>query len=168
MRQQFTAVGVFAFALVTAGCSPAPPAVTAAAPDTRETDATSIRAMEEGWNKDYETKDASKLLAHYTDDATLMGPGMPASHGKAAIEKTLKEMLADPSVSLKFKPSRVEVARSGDVAFTEGAYEMTMTSPATKKPVHDKGSYVTVYRKVDGAWKTVSDIATSEAPPMLK
>jgi ketosteroid isomerase-like protein len=53
------------------------------------------------------------------------------------------------------------------MAATRGSYTMTTTGPATKKPVTDSGSYVTVFRKQkDGAWKAVLDINTSEAPPV--
>lgn len=75
-------------------------------------------------------------------------------------------MLADPALSLKFHATRVEIAKSGDMAFTQGSYSMTMTDPASKKSMTDKGSYVTIYKKqADGSWKAVSDIATSENPP---
>jgi hypothetical protein len=41
-----------------------------------------------------------------------------------------------------------------------------VTDPATKQPIHDKGSYATVYKKLaDGTWKAVSDIASSATPP---
>jgi len=165
MTRHFVAVGLFAAALATVGCNQAPPPV-AAAPDTREADAKAIRDMEEGWNKDYEGKDSAKLVAHYADDATLMAPGMPPSHGKDAIGKGLKEMVGDPNFALKFHTDRVETSKGGDLAFTQGSYEMTMTNPATKKPMHDKGSYVTVYKKAGDSWKAVSDIASSEAMPM--
>ena len=131
-----------------------------------DTAAKAIRHTEEVWNQDFQAKDAARLVAHYADDATLMSPGMPASHGKAAIEKVLREMVNDQALSLKFQANRVEVAKSGDIAYTEGTYTMTMTNPATKKTINDKGSYVTVYKKQsDGSWKAVSDIATSEMPP---
>ena len=163
MKRHIAAVGLFASALLIAACSQAPPP---SPPDTRDADAKTIRDLEESWNKDFESKDASKLIAHYTDDASLMAPGMPASHGKEAIGKVLKEMVSDSALSLKFQASRVEVARSGDIGYSEGSYTMTMTDPATKKPVNDKGSYVTVYKKqADNSWKAVSDIATSEMPP---
>ena len=42
---------------------------------------------------------------------------------------------------------------------------MTMTNPKTKKPVEDKGAYITVYKKqADGNWKAIEDVATSEIP----
>jgi uncharacterized protein (TIGR02246 family) len=108
-----------------------------------------------------------KLVALYTDDAAMMTPGSPAANGKDAIRKGWKEFTADPAMSLKFKASRVEVAKSGDMGFAQGSYTLVITKPATKKPMNDKGSYVTVYMKqADGGWKAVSDIATSELPPM--
>jgi uncharacterized protein (TIGR02246 family) len=125
------------------------------------TDVQAIKSTEEQWNKDFQSKNVDALLAHYTDDATLMGPGMPAAMGKDAIRASLKEMVADPALVLTFQPRRVEVAKFGDLAFTEGSYNMIMTDAATKKSIQDKGSYVTVYRKQsDGSWKAVSDIAT--------
>jgi ketosteroid isomerase-like protein len=75
-------------------------------------------------------------------------------------------MVADPTVSLKFQPTKVEVAKSGDVAYTQGTYTLTLTDPQTKQLINDHGSYVTTYRKQpDGTWKAVVDIATSEVPP---
>jgi len=41
-----------------------------------------------------------------------------------------------------------------------------MTDPATKKPVADKGSYVTAYGKEPGGeWLVLADISTSSVPP---
>lgn len=118
------------------------------------------------WNRDFEAKDVEKLVAHYADDAVLMSPGSRPSSGQEAIRSTLKEMVSDSALSLKFKARRIDIAKSGDIAYTEGSYTLTMTDPATKKPINDKGSYVTVYRKQsDGSWKAVSDIASSEMPP---
>ena len=125
-----------------------------------------VRDNEAQWNKDWASKDADKILAHYSDDAMLMSPGSPPASGKEAIRGALKQMLDDPALSLKFEATRVHVAKSGDVAWTEGTYNLTMTDPGTKKPFTDKGTYVTVYKKqADGSWKAVSDIASSGTMP---
>jgi ketosteroid isomerase-like protein len=87
--------------------------------------ADAIRQNEVMWNQDFEAKDAAKLLAHYTNDATLMAPSMPPAHGKDTIAKVLQEMISDHALSLKFQATRVEVSKSGDMAYTEGAYSMT-------------------------------------------
>ncbi len=136
------------------------------APDTHDADVAAIQANETQWNSDYAAKDLDKIVSHYADDAVLMVPGTPSTSGKSAISASLKGMVADPALTLKFQSSKVEVAKSGDVAYTQGTYTMTMTDPQTHQVVNDHGSYVTTYRKQpDGTWKAVADIATSEVPP---
>lgn len=158
MNNATTLYGAAMLALMLASCSQAP--------DTREADAQALRDNETRWNQDFASKDAVKLVAHYADDAVLMSPGMPASSGKDAIRKVLQEMVTDPALSLKFQASKVEVAKAGDLAYTQGSYTMTMTNPVSKQVINDHGSYVTAYRKQpDGSWKAVVDIATSEVPP---
>ena len=80
----------------------------------------------------------------------------------------LKDMLADPAVSLTFQSATVDVAKSGDLAYTQGSYQLTVTDPATHKPINDFGNYVTTFRKqADGSWKAVADIASSAVPPPI-
>ena len=134
--------------------------------ETHDTDVQAIKDLEAQWNKEYEAKDLDKLVGHYTDDAVLMAPGTAPAVGKDAIRSELRQMVADPALSLKFEATRVEVASGGDMAYTQGSYTITVTDPSTKKPINDKGSYVTVYRKqADSSWKAVSDIASSSTPP---
>jgi uncharacterized protein (TIGR02246 family) len=133
---------------------------------SHDADVKAIQDNEAQWNQDYAAKDNNKIIAHYADDAILIVPGMPSTSGKEAIGAALKQMVSDPALSLQFHPARVEVARSGDVAYTQGAYTLTLTDPQTKQVVNDHGSYVTTYRKQpDGTWKAVADIASSEVPP---
>lgn len=157
MRQVFSRAIAMA-ALMMFGCQ--------AAPDTHDADVKALQQNEAQWNQDFVAKDATRLAAHYADDAVLMVPGMPAVTGKEAIQSAFQQMAADPAFTLRFQASRIEVAKSGDVAFTRGTYTMTMTDPQTKQKMDDHGSYVTGYRKqVDGSWKAEADIATSEVPP---
>ena len=130
-------------------------------------DVSAIQANEDQWNQDFAAKDIDKLVGHYSSDAVLMNPGMAAASGTDAIRNQLKQMTSDPALSLQFKASQVDVANSGDLAYTRGTYQLAMTDPQTKQVVHDHGSYVTDYEKQpDGSWKAVADIATSEMPPM--
>jgi len=125
-----------------------------------------IRDLEATQMKNFASKDIDKIMAFYADDATMITSGEPALKGKDAIRKGLAGMVADPNLNLQFKPDRVEVGKSGDVAFTQGSYQLTLSDPKTKKPLNDRGSYVTAYKKQsDGSWKAVSDVAVSELPP---
>jgi uncharacterized protein (TIGR02246 family) len=134
--------------------------------DTHDADVKAVQANEAQWNQDYAAKDLTKIVSHYADDAVLIVPGGPASNGKDAIGKSLGQMVADPALSLKFQATKTEVAKSGDLAFTQGSYTLSFTDPQTKQIINDHGNYVTTYRKqADGTWKAVADIATSDVPP---
>jgi uncharacterized protein (TIGR02246 family) len=134
--------------------------------DTHAADVKAIQDTETQWVKDYAAKDTPKIVAHYADDAVLMAPGMPSSHGITAISASIKQLVADAALDIKFQSSKIEVAKSGDIGYTQGIYTMIVTDPVSKKVIHDHGSYVTTYRKQpDGTWKAVADISTSEIPP---
>jgi uncharacterized protein (TIGR02246 family) len=152
--------GMLAFQL---GCAPAQPPV---APDTRAPDEQAIRDGEALWVKDFANKDVERVAAHYADDGTSMIPLMTIMKGKDAIRAGLKEEFSDPNATLDFHPDKVEVAKSGDIAYSQGKYAYTSTDPKTKQRVSEHGGYVEVYkRQADGSWKVVQDIATQEAPP---
>jgi uncharacterized protein (TIGR02246 family) len=136
------------------------------APDTREADVAAVQATETQWNQDFGSKDIDKIASHYADDSILIVPGAPPTTGKDAVRAAIKQMVSDPAMALKFHPTKVDVSKSGDLAYTQGSYALTVTDPATHQVVNDHGSYVTTYRKQpDGTWKAVVDIVTSEVPP---
>jgi uncharacterized protein (TIGR02246 family) len=151
-----------ALAVLVAGCAPAPPPV---APDTRDADAKAIRQLEADWAQAFATKDVEKATAFYTEDASLLNAGVPIVAGKANIVNTWKQYLADPNFSLTFSTDKVVVAKSSDIASTQGSYSLTYTDPKTKKQVSEKGKYVEVYMKqADGSWKDVTDISNADGP----
>jgi len=146
------------------GCAPAQPPV---APDTRTADEQAIRDGEALWVKDFANKDVERVAAHYADDGTSMIPLMTLMVGKDAIRAGLKEEFSDPNASLDFHPDKIEVSKSGDMAYSQGKYAFTSTDPKTKKRVVEHGGYVEVYKKqADGSWKVTQDIASQEAPPV--
>jgi len=146
------------------GCAqaPAPPAP---APDTRAQDEQAIRDTERAWVKAFATKEPAKAEAFYADDADSMLPDTPLMAGKQAILAGMKPELGDPNFSLVFSPTKVEIARSGDIAYSKGWFKYTTTDPKTKQRVGQSGNYVEVYKKQpDGTWKVQEDIATEETP----
>ena len=159
MKSLFTLCALAALAGTLTACNQA-------SAGNHDADVKALQDSETQWNQDYAAKDATKIASYYADGAVLMAPGVPAAVGKDAISKMIGEMVADPALSLKFQASKVDVAQSGDLAYTQGTYTLTFTDPQTKQVVHDHGSYVTDYRKqTDGLWKAVADIATSDVPP---
>jgi uncharacterized protein (TIGR02246 family) len=160
MKRLAALCATLAVACSVTACNPTP----APSPNTHDADVKAIQDNETQWNADWASKDAAKIASHYEDDAILMVPGGPPTTGKDAIQKSLTTTVS--SMDLKFQASKVDVASSGDLGYTQGSYTLALTNPKTKKVANDHGSYVTTYRKqADGSWKAVADIATSEVPP---
>lgn len=156
-----------AFAFLFAGCSTTPPTP----PDTRSADAKAIRQVEADWLQALTAKNPDKFTAFYADDASLFMPGIPVVNGKADIAATWKKYFADRNFSGAFTTDKIVVAKSGDIAYTQGSYSVKYTDPKTKKVVAEKGKFVEVYKKqADHSWKAVADISNADATqaPMAK
>jgi len=120
-----------------------------------------LHNVEARWVQEAAKKDYALAASHYADDGVLILPGAPPIKGKEALLEGWKTMVADPNFKLAFEASRVEVAKSGDMAVTSGSFTLTMTDAKTKQPVTDHGAYVTVYKKQgNGEWKAILDINT--------
>lgn len=124
-----------------------------------------IQANEARWNKAYGERDGKALAAMYADDAALANPGEHLIRGKDAIGKATAAFASDPALKVAFSANRIQVAQSGDLAYTRGNYTMTMTNPGTRKPETHTGYYLTVWQKQsDGNWKAVEDFITPGKP----
>ena len=169
MSKVSISVCALALTLSLAACKQETPAATpAAAPEAKADTAADTQAIRDGetaWVKDWQAKDADKIVSHYSPDAVLMISDMPAMKGSDAIKGGIGGMLKDPHLSLTFAPTAVVVAKGGDIAYTQGVYTMTYTDPKSKATLIEKGKYVTVYQKQpDGSWKAVEDIDNADAP----
>ena len=159
MLVRFSVVVSLSLLAFTVACTQAPP------PDTHDADVQSLKDAEAAWAKAVAAKDFEKGVSYYADDASLLIANAPAINGKDAIRVAMKPMYDDPNFALAFQASRVEVAKSADLGYTQGTYTLTITDPKTKKPVTDKGKYLTTYKKqADGTWKAVGDMVSSDIP----
>lgn len=148
-------LAIFCSLLALASCSK---------PDTSEADKKAVREMESAWNKAGAAKDVDGYIAFYADDAHVLLPNAPLFTGKAAIKEALKPMMADPNFSVTLTPTRLEVSKGGDMAYTQGSYKMTFSDVRGNK-FEDEGKYLTIYRKLaDGNWKAVEDTMMSDLP----
>jgi uncharacterized protein (TIGR02246 family) len=150
--------------MVVISCTQTQPAATAQ-PDTRIADQKAILDGEAVWVADWKARDLEKIVSHYTDDAIVMEPDMPAMKGKDAIRAGMKQFLDDRNLALTFVSTNAEVSKGSDLAYSHGTFTATQTDAKTLKPVTETGTYVMVYRKAaDGTWKAILDINNSDAP----
>lgn len=146
--------------LVAAGCNSAPPP----APDTRAADEAAVRKADGDWSKAAQTKQVDAWMAFYSDDAVALPPNDKVANSKDSIRKSIAELLGLPGLAISWQPTKVEVARSGDIAYSSGAYVFT-SNDAEGKPTTENGKYVEIWKKqVDGSWKCSVDIWNSDLP----
>jgi len=130
---------------------------TAAAADSKIEKA--VRDADAEWSKVAAAKDLDKTVAFYADDAVVLPPNQPAVTNKDEIRNLWKGFL-DSFIDISLKTTRLEVAKSGDMAVLTGTYEMTM-----KDGSKDKGKYCEVWqKKADGKWKVGTDMFSSDLP----
>jgi uncharacterized protein (TIGR02246 family) len=147
--------------MVLTGCSQATPAKVDTAAIEKH-----IRENEAKWERAYAAHDAIGLASNYADDAAMANPGSPLATGQDAIRQATSEFASDPNLKVEFGADRVEVAASGDLAYTRGHYTARSRDPKTKEPVDTAGSYLTVYKKQsDGSCKAVEDFLTPGPAP---
>lgn len=133
------------------------------AADTRAADEATIKALDAEWSKAAGARDVDKTVSYYSDDAMVMPSNSPALIGKDAIRAMWQGMLG-PSFSGGWTATKVDVAKSGDLAYVTGTYELSETD-ASGKPVTDKGKYLEVWKKqADGSWKCVADMFNTNLP----
>lgn len=133
---------------------------TAVPADTREDDARAIQAVDDATKRAAQAKDANAVVdTWYGDDGSALYPNMPICTGKEALRKQWAAMLAAPGFAVDWQITKVEVSRSGDLAYTPFTYQMTMQGP-DGKPIHDRGKVWPFGRnspmEVGKAWPTSS------------
>jgi ketosteroid isomerase-like protein len=123
-----------------------------------------LRDADAAWGKAAAAKDLDKTVSFYSDDATVLPANAPAVTTKDGIRKTWQDLLASPGLAISWQATKVEVAKSGDLACLSGTYELAMND-ASGRPTTDHGKYVEVWEKQkDGKWKCGTDIWNSDLP----
>ncbi len=116
------------------------------------------------WAKTIVAKDTEGFVSYYADDAVLLAPNAALASGKDAIRAWIKPIFESAGYSGSSGPEKVEVARSGDMAYVWGTYRSTM-NPEGRTAVEDHGKYLEVWKKQpDGKWKCIVDMINSDLP----
>jgi ketosteroid isomerase-like protein len=156
VRSGIAAAGI-ALLLFAAGCGKEEPK------DTRAADEAAIRNADTQWAKAAASKDVDATVSYYSEDASLLPPNAPMASDKASIRAAWAGLLG-PDTSLSWQATKVEAARSGDLGYVMGTYEME-SKDASGKQQSDRGKFVEIWKKqADGNWKAAVDIFNSDLP----
>jgi uncharacterized protein (TIGR02246 family) len=129
----------------------------------RATEVEAIRALDESWVAAGQSKSVDTWVAFYADDAAVLPPNEPIATSRGAIRKSVSELLTLPGLSVDWKPTQIEVARSGKLAYLYGAYRLEWDD--SEKRATESGKNVEIWKKQsDGRWKCIVDAWNSDLP----
>jgi ketosteroid isomerase-like protein len=160
MRQTFGRSGAVLLAGFVALGSSGP----SLAADTHSKNEKFLMELDRAWSKASVAKDVDRIVSYYADDASMFPTNAPVAKGKAAIKKVWTELVNTPGFSLSWEPTTATASKGGDLGYTSGTYQFSMSGP-DGKPLPDTGKYVVVWKKdARGKWKVVADIFNSDLP----
>lgn len=121
-----------------------------------------LRDLDAQWAKAAAAKDVEQTIGYYSADAIVLPPNAASAATRDAVRNVWKEMLATPGLVITWQPAKVQLAKSGDMGWVSGTYELTMND-ASGKPINDRGKYLEVWEKrADGNWKCRADMWNSD------
>jgi uncharacterized protein (TIGR02246 family) len=128
----------------------------------RSSDEAAIRETVAAWSAAAGPKDPNKCISFYTEDASVLPFNAPVATGKDEIRKVWSLLMSNPGYSLRFRPTKIEVARSGDLAHEIGTFDLTLADQTGKSAAH-RGKYVVAWEKqANGEWKAAADIFNTD------
>lgn len=156
--RSFVSVCLLTAVAILSSCGAAPQQAATPA-DTRAQDEAAIRAAAQEWGKTIKAKDLDATLSFYADDAWINPENAPIAKTADQRRAVWATFFAMPGLSdMIGDTTRVEVARSGDLAAEYGIFSATMNDKKGK-PVMLTEKYVVTWKKQgDGKWKAIADI----------
>jgi len=132
------------------------------AADKRAADAAVLQALDEQWSATAARKDLDGAVAFYADDAVLLPPNAPIARDRKSIRESWAALL-DQSTTVSWRASKAEVAKSGELGYIYGTYELSLKDP--RGGPADRGKLVEIWKKqADGKWKCIVDTYNSDLP----
>jgi len=157
MRSKFHLIAVSAIAVsIFSGCSSAEKTASVDLEKIKP----EIQAMEDAYAAAEKAKDADKVVAYYSDDATSYGRNSMPDVGKAAIKERLAKRLAADTSGNTNVYKVVDLFGEGNMLVEIGSW--TEMSPAGSEV--NKGHYMSYFQKRDGKYVCVRDMNTTSNP----
>jgi uncharacterized protein (TIGR02246 family) len=111
--------------------------------------------------------DPARAVSFYTDDVVVMAVDAPVVQGKENMQKFFETWMKDKP-EFSGKTVKVEVARSGDLAYSWGTGKVSVKDKKGKV-AETTFKYASVWKKqADGGWKIAVDTMIPDPPEAKK
>lgn len=120
-----------------------------------QTQSSNMNTSDDVLNADIAFSDMSRqvgmkkaFLQYIDNEGTLLRPGHPPLIGADAID--FISALSDTAYTLSWSPMHADIAKSGDLGYTYGTYQLKLKDSIIK------GTYVNIWKKENnGEWKFI-------------
>jgi ketosteroid isomerase-like protein len=93
--------------------------------------------------------------AYLAEDVRMLRPNVAPAIGQTAAA----ELVSAIAGKLTWKWTATDVSRTGDLGYVYGTFELQ-----NQRTLVERGSYVRVWKKENGAWRIVIDVASPDPP----
>jgi len=119
------------------------------AQSTAASAAEEVRGVERAFAKTMADRDHAAFVSFLADETVFMPEGPNALRGKQAVAAAWKRFYDAPQAPFSWEPEKVEVLDSGTLALSTG--------PVRNPQGQRVGTFNSIWRKENGAWKIVFD-----------
>jgi ketosteroid isomerase-like protein/quercetin dioxygenase-like cupin family protein len=120
-----------------------------------------VRAASSAWQRFIAAQQTDSIVALHLPNAIVMMANSPPIMGSNGIRAGWGDIVKLPNLSMHWTPQHIEVV-SPTSAQEFGTYTDSYDGPNGKES--DAGSYVTLWKKVNGKWRVALDAPVSSMP----
>jgi ketosteroid isomerase-like protein/quercetin dioxygenase-like cupin family protein len=120
-----------------------------------------VRAASSAWQRYIAAQQTDSIVAMHLPNAILMMANSPPIMGSNGIRAGWGDIVKLPNLSMHWTPQHIEIT-SPTSAQEFGTYTDSYDGPNGKES--DAGSYVTLWKKVNGKWRVALDVPVSSMP----
>ena len=125
-----------------------------------EKDKEMITAVSDARAEAFNNSDAAGIAEHFTEDAILMAPGVPAMEGREAVRNYYQSIFDEYETELDSYYEEIKI--DGDLAYGRGVAKVTLITTNGTESSSSTSKYLNILqRQPDGTWKTTHDIWNS-------
>ena len=139
---------------------------TAALAAAQGTDESVIREIDAAWSDALGRRSLDEVASVYADHAVLLAPGQPIVRGKTAIREWFRVLFERPGYQASFVPTRITVAKSGDVAYETGTFR-AQGRRDDGALLTSVGKHLVAWEKRDGKWLVTAESISTDGEPTV-
>ena len=155
--RRYPVPGVFLLVLLTA-CGEAPsPSPSGTNPELEQ----QLFAADRAFDVAAAERGIDGRVSYFTADAARVDLAGDVVRGHEKIREVDAGLFADPLVRLRWEPTDAGIFDDRDHGFTRGRYRLER-SGGDEVEVLSRGTYLSLWRFEDGAWKVILDTGTQD------